>query len=164
CASRGRRTSSRTATSSTSASTSRALFRELPDVVAKERDPLALARDAVDGDIGAADHEVGVRGGRGEAGLLLLLGRHLRAALEPGHDRLAVRDVTRRVLVEERVEEDDPGLAHPRRPVDERDLAERVRALVPLHVGLDHAGALARPDVDDPAAVEANLEIADDRP
>ena len=45
-------------------------------------------------------------------------------------DPLAVGDVAGRVLVEERVEEDEPGVADARVAVDERDLAEERRALV----------------------------------
>ena len=76
----------------------------------------------------------------------------------------AVGDVRGGVLVEERVQERDPGPADGRRPVDERDLAEPARALVRLELGPDGVLAGGRTELDDLAVAEAKLQVADDRP
>ena len=58
------------------------------------------------------------------------LGAQLARPVDRLQDRGAERDVRRRVLVEQRVVEDEPRLADRRVPVDERDLAEPGRAVV----------------------------------
>ena len=87
----------------------------------------------------------------------------LLAAVEAGRDSLAPGDVARGVLVEERVEEDDPGLADARVAVDERDLAEEARPLVGRHLLAHGVGAGLRAHLDDLAPLEAQLEAAHDR-
>ena len=75
----------------------------------------------------------------------------------------AVGDVAGRVLVEQRVLEDEPRLLDGRGAVDERDLAEVRRLRIGLELAADDVGALRRTDVDDLPSLEAQLEIADDR-
>ena len=75
----------------------------------------------------------------------------------------AVRDVARGVLVEQRVLEHEPGLPDGRAPVDERHLTEVGRLWICLELAADEAGPGGRRDVDDLAAAEPQLEIADDR-
>ena len=82
-------------------------------------------------------------------------GRHVLGAVDGEREALAVGDVGGRVLVEERVHEDDPGLADAGRAVHERDLAEHGRAVVRGHLAAHDLGALGRLDVDDAPALEA---------
>ena len=77
-------------------------------------------------------------------------------------DPLAVRDVTGGVLVEQRVEEDDPGLADAGLAVDERDLAEVGGALVGPHLLADDVGARRRRPPRRRARREAQGEVAHD--
>ena len=65
------------------------------------------------------------------------------STLDGERQAAAVGDVAGRVLVEERVREHEPRLAHPGRAVDERDLAEVGRALVGRELGADHLCAVA---------------------
>ena len=67
-----------------------------------------------------------------------------------------------RVLVEEPVEVDDPGLPDPRLAVDERDLAEVRRPVVGRQLAAHDVGAGLGLDVDDPTALEPQLEPPDD--
>ena len=64
------------------------------------------------------------------------------ATLDRLRVRAAIGDVAGRVLVEERVEEREPGLADARRAVDERDLPEVRRLLVSVELTFDHLAAL----------------------
>ena len=70
-------------------------------------------------------------------------------------------DVGGRVLVEERVVEDDPGLADARGVVDQRDLAEPAGALVERDLGPHELLALLGPRLDDLAAGQPQLEPLD---
>ena len=79
-----------------------ASLRQLPDVVAEDRHRLAVAGEPVDLELRAADHEVGVHVGDVDA-FAGLAGDCL-------DDREAVGDVAGGVLVEQRVEEREPGL------------------------------------------------------
>ena len=79
-------------------------------------------------------------------------------------DRCAERDVRRRVLVVERVVEDEAGLADRRVAVDERDLAEPGRTFVGRHVRAHDVLARAGLHLDGAAAFEPDLEIAHDVP
>ena len=88
----------------------------------------------------------------------LLLG----AVLDRVEDAGAVGDVAARVLVEQRVQEREPGAADARVAVDERDLAEHAGALVLAQLLADQLGAGARVHLDSAAALEAELEVADD--
>ena len=72
--------------------------------------------------------------------------------------------MARRVLVEQRVVEDEPGLADARGPVDEGDLAETRRALVARDVGADQVSALVGVDLDRAAALERDAEAPDQVP
>ena len=74
----------------------------------------------------------------------------------------AVGDVAARVLVEERVQEDQARAPDARVAVDERDLAEHRRAVVGAHLLADDVHARARLHLDRSAALEAHLEVADD--
>ena len=56
-----------------------------------------------------------------------------------------------------------PGLLHCRAAVDEGDLAEERRLLVGLELPADDVGPLRGSNVDDPALLEAQLEITDGR-
>ena len=70
--------------------------------------------------------------------------------------------MTARVLVEERVLEDQPGLPDARGAVHERDLAEERRPVVARDLRADHLGAVARClDVHDLASLEPQLEPLD---
>ena len=75
----------------------------------------------------------------------------VEAVLEPG----AERDVARRVLVEERVVEERPGLADARLAGDERELAEPVGVLDARDLRPDELRAGLGIDVDDPPVLEA---------
>ena len=68
----------------------------------------------------------------------------------------------RRVLVEERVVEHEPGAPDARRRVDERDLAETRCAVVRRDVRLHELLALVGTHVDRAAALESHLEAAHD--
>ena len=94
---------------------------------------------------------------------LELLVARVVAARHSLEDSRAVGDVARRVLVEERVQEDEPGSADPRVAVDEGDLAEHRGAVVGAHLLADDVDPELASTVDDAAALEAQLEIADDR-
>src|SRR5262249_24776093 len=74
----------------------------------------------------------------------------------------AERDVTRRVLVEERVVEDGAERADASVPVHERELAEPRRAVVAIGLRPERAGVLVRVDLDRAAALEPHPEPADD--
>ncbi len=69
-----------------------------------------------------------------------------------------------RVLVEERVEERDVKLSHPRAPVDERDLSEPRGPLVQGKLRTDDVLSPIGPRLDDPPALEPELEPLDDHP
>ena len=85
----------------------------------------------------------------------------------PVRDRLedagAVRDVARRVLVEERVQERQARAADARVAVDECDLAEHRRAVVRAKLLTHHVRARRRVCLDCAAALETDLEVAHDR-
>jgi hypothetical protein len=70
--------------------------------------------------------------------------------------------MTGRVLVEERVEEEGPGLADTRLARDERDLAEPVGVLVRRELAADEVRPLLGLDLDDPSVLEGELEPAND--
>jgi hypothetical protein len=97
-----------------------------------------------------------------DAGLLRRFSVELGRTLDAVPDPAAIRDVARRVLVEERVEEDVPDLTDARAAVDERDLAELRRSVVRGELGADVVGAGRRLDVDCAAVFERQLEVADD--
>ena len=92
-----------------------------------------------------------------------LVGRHRLGALDALRDRLAERDVRRRVLVEERVQERQPGAADARVAVDERELAESARAFLGLDLRRMTSSPLDAPMRGDLAVRELQLEVADDR-
>src|SRR5215471_8907863 len=77
-----------------------------------------------DGHAGAADHDVGVHRRAVEPDLQPLLVAHRRAARDRERKTLPPGNVAARVLVEQRVVEEDAGLSDPRITVHERDLAE----------------------------------------
>ena len=79
---------------------------DLPLAAVEQRHRAPVRGDAVDLNLTAADHEVGVDLGVVEE---LALRRVLRQVLDRPAEPGAVRDVRDRVLVEERVEEDEPG-------------------------------------------------------
>ncbi len=110
----------------------------------------------------AADHEVRVHGRVVVAERCELLGGRALVARDGGGDALPVGDVAGGVLVEERVEEDDPRLADPGLAVDECDLAEVRRALVGAHL-LPHDIRAARcGHVGHAPALESHREIGHD--
>src|SRR3954453_10138069 len=96
-----------------------------PSSFAQDCDLAAVRRDAVDLELVAPDHEVRVRVGFVHPSRVRVLDGPVTE--RPG-DAVAPRDVGRRVLVEERVLEHDAGLAHARRAVDQRDLADAAPA------------------------------------
>ena len=117
---------------------------------------LAVLVHAVDREIVAADHEVGVVSGVVDADLVQLLLGHALKALDALVEAEAEREMARGVLIEERVVEEQTGLVDRGLLRHERDLAEIVTALVhaddllenvlPLF-GLDlHGAALFKPD------------------
>src|SRR5207248_2232002 len=71
-------------------------------------------------------------------------------------------DVRGRVLVEQRVEERDPGAADRGRAVDERHLADGSGAFVEVDLRADDVAAGRRTEVGDAARLERQLEVADD--
>src|SRR5918996_1140592 len=76
---------------------------ELPDVVAEDRRHVPVRVETVHGDLGAADHEVGVHARDVDPERQLLLGRGLGGAIRHVRDPSAEGDVAGGVLVEERV-------------------------------------------------------------
>src|SRR5215471_20311896 len=90
----------------------------------------ALRAGARDGHAVTADHDVGVDGRTVEPDLLPFLVALVQAARHREREALSPRDVAGRVLVEQRVVEEDAGLRDPRVPVDKRDLAEAAGTLV----------------------------------
>ena len=68
----------------------------------------------------------------------------------------------RRVLVEQRVVEDETGLADARVTVDESDLSESRGAVVGRHVRAHHVLARLRPDLDGATVLETHLEATHD--
>ena len=101
----------------------------------------AVRGDAVDLNLMAADHEVGVDFGVVEE---LALRRVLRQVIDRPAETGAVGDMRDRVLVEERVEEDQPGGLDLGGVVDQGDLTEAVRVLVRVELGAYDLGAPAR--------------------
>src|SRR5439155_7219987 len=79
-----------------------------------------------------------------------------------GRVRASQRQVTRRVLVEQRVEEHPAGLADATFAVDERDLAEPIAVLVALDPRAQGAGALVGVDLDGPPSLEPDAQTGDD--
>ena len=77
-----------------------------------------------------------------------------RDVVEGPGQRVAPGDVGRGVLVEERVVEDDAGLADARGGVDQRDLAEAARAVVDGELGAQGVLAAGGARLDDLAARE----------
>src|SRR5438876_7784997 len=73
------------------------------------------------------------------------------------------REVARRVLVEQCVEEGDARLPDPSLTVDERELAEPRRPLVLCAPGAQNVGARLRFDLDDASRLEADAQAAHDR-
>ena len=66
--------------------------------------------------------------------------------------------MTRRVLVEERVEEERPGLADTRLVRDQRELTEPIGVLVRRKLAADEVRPLLGVDPHDPAVLEGELE------
>jgi hypothetical protein len=99
-----------------------------------------------------------------EAELRELLLRPVAAVGDRVEDAGPVRDVAARVLVEERVQEDEAGAADARVAVHQRDLAEHAGVVVLPQLLSDQVGAAARAHLDRPAALEAELEVADHVP
>src|SRR6266516_7875266 len=95
---------------------------DLPASVPEDGFAHAVAGDAGDVELAAADHEVEVDRARVHARLVLAVDEKAEAASE--------RDVTRGVLVEQRVEEDRLERTDAALAVDERQLAEPGRAVV----------------------------------
>ena len=114
---------------------------QLPDVVAEDRCRRPVSIQAVDLDLGAADHEVGVDPGdvdpAGEQHVRLEVSDVAEHVREAG----AERDVACLVLVEERVVEDEPRLLDGGGAVDECDLPQRGRLLVSRELSADDVGA-----------------------
>jgi hypothetical protein len=88
----------------------------------------------------------------------------VRLAVERSTEAHAVRDVTRRVLVEQRVVEERPGLADARLLRHERELAEPVGVLDRRELAADESPRRSRPRPDDSPVLERELESADDLP
>src|SRR3954470_19351531 len=133
-----------------------ALALDLPGALAQHGHGLAALGDAVDVELGAADHEVDVD-------LAPIDARPLELVLDLVAEAVAERDVAGRILVEEGVEEDRSQRTDPPAPVDERELSEVRRALVLGHGCPQRLGILVGIDLCHPTAVEFNPETADDR-
>jgi hypothetical protein len=107
-------------------------------------------------DVRAAEHEVRVHA------------RDVHAVDHAALDRFgvgaAVGHVARRVLVEQRLVEDPPGLSNARRAVDQRDLAEIRSVVVACELALDHARPFVGAHADDAAVLEPHLEPLHDLP
>ena len=82
-----------------------------PGVVAQDRGRGAVCREPVDLDLRAADHEVRVERRRVDTALDQLVLAEALGAVDREGKAAPVGDVAARVLVEERVREDEPGLA-----------------------------------------------------
>ena len=92
-----------------------------------------------------------------------LVGLQPFEAVDAERDGGAVGDMARGVLVEERVEERQPGLADARGAVDEGHLAEAPCELVGGEMAFDRVRARARAHLDGLAVCESKLEVAHDR-
>ena len=92
-----------------------------------------------------------------------LVGAEPVGAVDRHRQAAAVRDVAARVLVEERVVEDEPGLPDARRAVDERDLAEERRLRVAARAGVRITSAPSPSALTSTIspALEADLEPVD---
>src|SRR5205823_4891786 len=97
---------------------------QLPGEVSKYGYPLTLAGDAVDVELGRADHEVDVPGA--------LVGALAVLVLDQEREAVAERDVGRRVLVQQGVVEDSLERADPPLAVDEGELTQPACTLVDL--------------------------------
>ena len=117
-------------------------------------------RLAVDVELRRADHEIDVRMTDVSARCRQLLFAHLAAALKTRRIRHADSQVTRRVLVQQRVEEGTADIAGGV-PRDQRDLAEVVRAIVGLDHALEHVVASGGREVDDAPLREGQAEVLD---
>src|SRR4051812_6563526 len=116
----------------------------------------SVRHECVDLDFRAADHEVDVD--------VRDVHPLVRLALEAVRKPEAVGDVTRGVLVEQRVVEELPRLAHARLLRDERELAEPIGVLDPGEVAADDVRAALGLDSDDPPVLECELELTDQLP
>ena len=107
----------------------------------QQGDVVAVARDAVDVERGTADHEVDVDLAPVDP---LVLGR----ILDRLHVTGAERDMARRVLVEQRVEEHRLERADPAVTVDESELTEARAAVVLRACVAQGVGVVVRVDLD----------------
>src|SRR5207253_9248296 len=127
---------------------------QLPGLLADQRHFAAAGDHRVHPELRPADHEVDVDVA------------DVRALVELAVERIRkthpVGDVTGRVLVEERVEEERPGLADPRLVRDERKLPEAIGVLDGVDLAPDEICPLLRVDGDDPSVLERELEAPDD--
>src|SRR5881398_3640181 len=98
--------------------------RQLPGEVPEHRNPFAVSGDAVDSQLGRADHEVDVLGALVAALTVLVL--------EEKREAVAERNMARCVLVEQGVVENNVERADSPLAVDERQLTEPARTLVDL--------------------------------
>ena len=117
------------------------LVRELPYVLTQDRHRFAVGGEAVDLQLGTANHEVGMD----------VRDVHVvaRISVEGVRDAEAVGDVAGGVLVEQRVVERDAGLADTRRAVDERELTEVDGTLVAVELAAHELRAVGRIHLDD---------------
>src|SRR5947209_242658 len=122
----------------------------LPGAGAHHRDALAVGGHAVDVDLERADHEVDVRTALVHPLDVLLADRERKAAAE--------RDVTRRVLVEQRVVEDGAERTDAALLVDERHLSQPQRFRIHGELGAQGRRTLVGLDLDRAAALEADAE------
>src|SRR6185503_6050268 len=124
---------------------------DLPHPAGEQRDLVAAAGHAADGDLLRADHEVDVD-------LALVDPRQVGRVRDRVRIRVAERKVARRVLVEERVEEGPAELADTALAVDERHLAEPRGALVGGAALAQGLGVRVRLDLDGATPLEADPE------
>ena len=127
----------------------------------QDRHRRPVAGQPVDLDVGPADHEVGMDRGRVEAERLELGLALAVAAVDRVEDAGAVGDV-QLAFSSKACSGRRAGAADARVAVDERDLAEHAGVLVLPELLADQVGAVARVHLHRAAALEPQLEVADD--
>src|SRR5439155_19893064 len=119
----------------------------------------SVLKDAVDVEVARADHEIDMDDAPVAAGLLKVFVAHLITAAERELVRGTQGDVTRRVLVEQRVVEEQSGLRNRGTVRHARDLAESSRARGGLDQLAQHRFTAFRLNADDAARREPHAEI-----
>jgi len=134
-----------------------------PLALAEYRHTSAVGVKAVDVDLVRADHPVDVYEAVVAALGRDLLGRQFGAVDEAFRITLAKRDVARGVLVEQRIEEQQPAFRNRRGMRHQRDLTKAPRALVGIEDLVQNLLAAGGFRLDDAPFLEAHRDAVDQR-